>query len=227
MALAPMQKLRESQRWHVSATDERSYWAARLSAELASWTSVADRYLRWMETLASPPDSSLFAIGQDAVKLRRRALHQMPSLAALAGNHRHAGGYDPCLERPSGAGAGADRVAGSAGRRIRRRPGQCRRDRGATAGADGECGQTFRRHQHAFSLRRAAQAVRRRLCGGRPARILQPLRSAGQRMPPDQPGGHRQGRRAGRALVRAEPPLRLLLSQARRCCRGAARCSNT
>jgi cyclic beta-1,2-glucan synthetase len=88
MALAPMQKLRESQRWHVSATDERSYWASRLSAELASWTNVADRYLPWMETLASPPDSSLFAIGQDAVKLRRRALHQMPSLAELSGaNH--------------------------------------------------------------------------------------------------------------------------------------------
>jgi cyclic beta-1,2-glucan synthetase len=84
MSLAPMLKLRESQRWHVSVNDERSYWASRLSAELASWTNVADRYLRWMETLASPPDSSLFAIGQDAVKLRRRALHQMPSLASLA-----------------------------------------------------------------------------------------------------------------------------------------------
>ena len=84
MSLEPMLKLRESQRWHVSVNDERSYWASRLSAELASWTNVADRYLRWMETLASPPDSSLFAIGQDAVKLRRRALHQMPSLSALA-----------------------------------------------------------------------------------------------------------------------------------------------
>lgn len=84
MALAPMLKLRESQRWHVSVNDERSYWASRLSAELAAWTNVADRYLRWMETLASPPDSSLFAVGQDAVKLRRRALHQMPSLVALA-----------------------------------------------------------------------------------------------------------------------------------------------
>jgi cyclic beta-1,2-glucan synthetase len=84
MALAPLLKLRESQRWHVSANDERSYWASRLAMELASWISTADRYLHWMETLASPPDSSLFAIGQDAVRLRRRALHQMPSLAALA-----------------------------------------------------------------------------------------------------------------------------------------------
>ena len=40
MALAPMRKLRESQRWHVSVTDERLYWAARLSAELASWTNM-------------------------------------------------------------------------------------------------------------------------------------------------------------------------------------------
>ncbi len=87
MALAPMQKLRESQRWHVSVTDERLYWAERLSAELASWTNVSDRYLRWMETLASPPDSSLFVIGQDAVKLRRRALHETPSLTALAEGH--------------------------------------------------------------------------------------------------------------------------------------------
>jgi cyclic beta-1,2-glucan synthetase len=89
MALAPMAKLRESQRWHVSVADERSYWASRLSVELTSWTAIADRYLRWMETLASPPDSSLLAIGteqdgKDAVKLRRRALQQMPSLAALA-----------------------------------------------------------------------------------------------------------------------------------------------
>jgi cyclic beta-1,2-glucan synthetase len=84
MALAPLQKLRESQRWHVSVTDERLYWAGRFGVELTAWINVADRYLGWMETLASPPDSSLFAVGQDAVKLRRRALHQMPSLAALA-----------------------------------------------------------------------------------------------------------------------------------------------
>ncbi|MDP9054565.1 MAG: DUF3131 domain-containing protein, partial [Acidobacteriota bacterium] len=86
MALAPMRKVRDSQRWHVAATDERSYWAARLNAELASWNTVADRYLGWMETLASPPDSSLRAIAPDAVKLRRRALHHMPSLQSLAGS---------------------------------------------------------------------------------------------------------------------------------------------
>ena len=86
MALAPIQKIRDSQRWHLAVTDERSYWAARLSAELTSWTTVADQYLGWMETLASPPDSSLRAIGPDAARLRRRALHQMPSLQSLADN---------------------------------------------------------------------------------------------------------------------------------------------
>ncbi len=86
MALAPMQKIRDSQRWHLAVTDERSYWAARLAAELTSWTGVADRYLGWMETLASPPDSSLQAIAPDAARLRRRALHQMPSLQSLAEN---------------------------------------------------------------------------------------------------------------------------------------------
>ena len=128
MALAPMAKLRESQRWHVvGAADERSYWASRLSAELTSWTNVADRYLRWMETLASPPDSSLFAIGQDAVKLRRRALQH----DAFAGGRWPTEAdtlVDPILawkgHRETAAGDG--RVAGSAGRRICGRPGQRR-----------------------------------------------------------------------------------------------------
>jgi cyclic beta-1,2-glucan synthetase len=84
MALGPIQKVRESQRWHVSVTDERSYWASRLEAELAAWVNVADRYLAWMETLASPPDSSLAGISPEAEKLRRRALHHVPSLLSLA-----------------------------------------------------------------------------------------------------------------------------------------------
>ncbi|HEX4273826.1 MAG TPA: glucoamylase family protein [Bryobacteraceae bacterium] len=86
MAAAPVQKLHESQRWHVEGTDERTYWASRLSSGLALWTTVADRYLQWMETLAAPPDSLLAPIGKDAVRLRRRALHQIPSLLSLSEN---------------------------------------------------------------------------------------------------------------------------------------------
>jgi cyclic beta-1,2-glucan synthetase len=85
MALAPIQKLQDAQRWHVTKTDERSYWASHLAAELSAWVNMVDRYLRWMETLASPPDSLLLSIGQDAIKLRRRTLNHAPSLAALAG----------------------------------------------------------------------------------------------------------------------------------------------
>ncbi|HTA47754.1 MAG TPA: glucoamylase family protein [Bryobacteraceae bacterium] len=85
MAGAPIDRLRVAQRWHGTQTDERLYWAARLSTEHAAWTDTIERYLRWMETLALPPDSSLLSIGEDAVKLRRRALHRMPSLSTLAG----------------------------------------------------------------------------------------------------------------------------------------------
>ncbi len=88
VAGVPVQKLEEAQRWHFvitdSGTDDRKYWASRLSVELGSWIATVERYLPWMETLASPPDSSLRAIGQDAVKVRRHALHHMPSLQALA-----------------------------------------------------------------------------------------------------------------------------------------------
>jgi cyclic beta-1,2-glucan synthetase len=86
MAVHPMEKLREGQRWHVSAGDERNYWAERLSVEFGRWVDTANRYLKWMETLASPPDSSLKALGTEAVRLRRRALRHAPSLEALAGN---------------------------------------------------------------------------------------------------------------------------------------------
>ncbi len=84
MAAGPAQRLRNAQKWHVAAGDERSYWATRLSAEVSSWADMAARYLGWMETLADPPDSLLLAVGQDAVELRRRVLLHIPSLAALA-----------------------------------------------------------------------------------------------------------------------------------------------
>jgi cellobiose phosphorylase len=88
MAVTPMQRVRDSQRWHLSGADERCYWATKLESELNAWLGVADRYLRWMETLASPPDSSLSAISLDAPVLRRRALQHTPSLLSLAERRR-------------------------------------------------------------------------------------------------------------------------------------------
>jgi len=84
MAQSPMERLRQAQKWSATPGDQSAYWSEKLAAELAAWNYSADRYLRWMDTLASPPDTTLRAIGADAVMLRRRALHQIPSLSALA-----------------------------------------------------------------------------------------------------------------------------------------------
>jgi cyclic beta-1,2-glucan synthetase len=86
MAESPIQRLLETHRWHSdeASRDERAYWAKRLSSELASWSAMAERYLRWMEKLAQPPDSTLRQMGAEEVLLRRRALRAAPSLATLA-----------------------------------------------------------------------------------------------------------------------------------------------
>jgi cyclic beta-1,2-glucan synthetase len=90
LARSPVEKLREAQKWKPASGDDSLYWAGKLAAELAAWNETADRYLRWMDTLASPPDTTLRAIGPDAVTLRKRAVHHIPSLAALAGGTHHA-----------------------------------------------------------------------------------------------------------------------------------------
>ena len=69
--------------------DERSYWISRLESELDAWTRIVDRYLRWMETLAYPSDGMLEALGPEIVRLRRRGLHSIPSLAGLAHSIPH------------------------------------------------------------------------------------------------------------------------------------------
>jgi cyclic beta-1,2-glucan synthetase len=83
-AVSPMQQLRDRGRWPDTGGEERSYWLSRLTRELNCWIDILDHYLRWMETLTLPPDSFLQALGEDAVKLRRRALHAAPSLRTLA-----------------------------------------------------------------------------------------------------------------------------------------------
>lgn len=84
LASIELRQLVESRRWFPEKGDERAYWLSRFAAELDQWTLLADRYLRWVETLASPPDSLLNELGEDTVKLRRRALMTAPSLASLA-----------------------------------------------------------------------------------------------------------------------------------------------
>jgi cyclic beta-1,2-glucan synthetase len=75
--------IRESARWHDPG-DERAYWALRAADELESWQKCSDRYLRWMRTLMQPPDSFLHTLAPEAVKVRRKAAHSVPSLLDLA-----------------------------------------------------------------------------------------------------------------------------------------------
>ena len=84
LAVNPIQQLQNLGRWPDAAGEDRSYWMSRLARELSSWTETLDRYLPWMETLTHPPDSFLRELGEDAVKLRHRALHTVPSLLTLA-----------------------------------------------------------------------------------------------------------------------------------------------
>ena len=83
LASGPVEQLRDTRHWPLDPRDERFYWASHLALELASWTETVDRYLRWMETLAYPPDSFLEQLGDDVVNLRLRALHAAPSLLTL------------------------------------------------------------------------------------------------------------------------------------------------
>ena len=84
LAMNPVLRLHEVGRWQEADGDDRAYWTARLSSQLGYWTEALDLYLRWMETLAQPPDSFVRTLGEDAAALRRRALSMAPSLKTLA-----------------------------------------------------------------------------------------------------------------------------------------------
>jgi cellobiose phosphorylase len=83
MVLIPVQQLIEARRWQEEK-EERSYWVTHLSRDVNQWIGIVERYLLWMETLSTPPDSFLAALSPDAPKLRRRIIHTTPSLVALA-----------------------------------------------------------------------------------------------------------------------------------------------
>ncbi len=83
MAKHPTENLKDTRRWQ-EPTDERAYWASRLERELTSWTEIVDQYLGWAETLAQPPDTLLRPLGDDIVRMRRRAVHDFPSPHVLA-----------------------------------------------------------------------------------------------------------------------------------------------
>ncbi|MES1261733.1 MAG: glycosyltransferase family 2 protein, partial [Acidobacteriota bacterium] len=83
MAVVPARQLADTCR-HAPASDERSYWALRLEREVQAWNQTIDLYLKWVETLTQIPDFLLEELGQEVVRLRRRALHHAWSLETLS-----------------------------------------------------------------------------------------------------------------------------------------------
>jgi len=83
-AVPSVTQLTATFRWQVTTGGEQAYWVAKLDQQLVAWTTATARYLSWMETLAAPPDDFLLKIHEEAVEIRSRALHIVPTLAMLA-----------------------------------------------------------------------------------------------------------------------------------------------
>src|SRR4030095_15625505 len=84
LAAEPVRKLIESLRWSTSLTEERAYWFTRLEAQIQAWIGYFDRYLRWADVMAAPPDEFLRPLGETFIRERRRLLLQLPSWGELA-----------------------------------------------------------------------------------------------------------------------------------------------
>ncbi|HLV80742.1 MAG TPA: glucoamylase family protein, partial [Chthonomonadaceae bacterium] len=60
------------------------YWAQQVEGQVTAWNEVIDRYLGWVEVLASPPEGGLLAGAPEVHEWRRQALASTPSLRTLA-----------------------------------------------------------------------------------------------------------------------------------------------
>ncbi len=74
----------------VKSMSERGFgekslaWAQQIQKQTSAWMELTDRYLRWVELLATPPEGGLLRLGADAHEWRRLALSTIPSLQTLA-----------------------------------------------------------------------------------------------------------------------------------------------
>jgi len=84
LAREPAHQLVESLRWGSGDNTERAYWLTRLEQHVTDWRRIVDRYLRWLELLAAPPQDFLSPLGKAAVEARRQSLHHSPSLSDIA-----------------------------------------------------------------------------------------------------------------------------------------------
>ncbi len=100
LTVTALEHLRNAGRWRQPG-DEPSYWISRMTAGLDAGTAGVTGYLQWMETLSQPPDEFLKGLGTDAVKLRRRAFHWIPSLVDLAEGGASTSAVEAILSRRS------------------------------------------------------------------------------------------------------------------------------
>src|SRR3970282_872166 len=84
LAVEPARKLTESLRWSASDDEERAYWFTRLEQQVEIWIQYCDRYLRWLDVLAAPPDEFLQPLGSTAIRARNQVLSHSPSWGQLA-----------------------------------------------------------------------------------------------------------------------------------------------
>ncbi len=69
---------------HCAEDQACRYWAQQAEKQVKAWNEVVDRYLHWVELLASPPEGGLLRFSADAHEWRRLALSAIPSLRTLA-----------------------------------------------------------------------------------------------------------------------------------------------
>ncbi len=83
-AVEPARLLANSLRQNETPPGEATYWAEEIERQVASWITVVERYLGWVELLADQPEEKLGLAGPAAVEARRRALAEAPTLGELA-----------------------------------------------------------------------------------------------------------------------------------------------
>lgn len=80
----PIVAMSYNMRQSAGSEYEAVYWAGKLEAQISQWILVIDRYLRWVEVLASEPEETWSPLGEKAINARKRALNRAPSLRSLA-----------------------------------------------------------------------------------------------------------------------------------------------
>jgi cellobiose phosphorylase len=84
LAAEPARKLVDSLRWNTSETEQRAYWFKKLDEEVQAWIGYFNRYMRWVDVLAGPPDGFLQPLGEEFLQQRRRLLQRLPSWDEVA-----------------------------------------------------------------------------------------------------------------------------------------------